>query len=84
MSVQIYRISENESYKACSSYHDSGILHLDIPTGFSSGTVDVVVVLNPSITDTPQTKPYDFSDLAGRLSWQGDSITETRMLRDEW
>ncbi|NEQ19294.1 MAG: hypothetical protein F6K28_05570 [Microcoleus sp. SIO2G3] len=50
----------------------------------SSGTVDVVVVLNPNIPDIPQTKPYDFSDLAGRLSWQGDSITQTRMLRDEW
>ena len=64
--------------------NDSGILHLDIPTELSSVSVDVVVILNPSIPDTPQTKPYDFSDLAGRLSWQGDSITETRMLRDEW
>ncbi|MBE9211739.1 hypothetical protein IQ247_03235 [Plectonema cf. radiosum LEGE 06105] len=64
--------------------NDSGILHLDIPTELSSGTVDVVVVLNPSIPDTLQAKTYDFSDLAGRLSWQGDSITQTRILRDEW
>ncbi|MGH8001186.1 MAG: hypothetical protein ACREPR_17590 [Brasilonema sp.] len=70
--------------KLAAVINDSGILHLDIPTELSSGTVDVVIVLNPSIPDTPQTKPYDFSDLAGCLSWQGDSITQTRMLRDEW
>lgn len=27
---------------------------------------------------------YDFSDLSGKLEWQGDSITEQRKLRDEW
>ncbi|ARV58781.1 hypothetical protein BZZ01_09130 [Nostocales cyanobacterium HT-58-2] len=70
--------------KLAAFINDLGILHLDIPTELSSGTVDVVVVLNPSVPDTPQTKSYDFSDLAGRLSWQGDSITQTRMLRDEW
>jgi hypothetical protein len=62
----------------------SGNLHLDIPTELSAGTVDVVIVLNPSISDTPQRKPYDFSDLAGRLSWQGDGVAMQRMLRDEW
>ncbi|MBD2433919.1 MULTISPECIES: hypothetical protein [Fischerella] len=62
----------------------SGNLHLDIPTELPAGTVDVVIVLNPSIPDTPQIKPYDFSDLAGRLSWQGDNVVAQRMLRDEW
>ncbi|PAX45773.1 hypothetical protein [Brunnivagina elsteri] len=47
---------------------ESGNLRLDIPTELASGAVDVVIVLNPSIPDTPQTKSYDFSDLAGRLS----------------
>ncbi len=63
---------------------DSGNLHLDIPTELSSGTVDVVIVLNPSIPDTIQTKLYDFSDLAGHLSWQGDSVAQSRKLCDEW
>ncbi|MFB2770939.1 hypothetical protein ACE1AT_16845 [Pelatocladus sp. BLCC-F211] len=62
----------------------SGNLHLDIPTELPAGNVDVVIVLNPSIPDTPQTKSYDFSDLAGRLSWQGDGVAAQRMLRDEW
>ncbi|MBF2014803.1 MAG: hypothetical protein IGS23_06255 [Rivularia sp. T60_A2020_040] len=62
----------------------SGNLHLNIPTELSAGNVDVVIVLNPSIPDTPQKKPYDFSDLAGRLNWQGDAVAMQRMLRDEW
>ncbi|NJM20127.1 MAG: hypothetical protein HC836_20480 [Richelia sp. RM2_1_2] len=62
----------------------SGNLHLDIPTELSAGSVDVVIVLNPSISDAPQAKSYDFSDLAGHLSWQGDEVATQRMLRDEW
>ena len=27
---------------------------------------------------------YDFSDLAGKLEWQGDAVEEQRRLRDEW
>lgn len=27
---------------------------------------------------------YDFSDLAGRLTWQGDAVEVQRALRDEW
>ena len=27
---------------------------------------------------------YDFSDLAGKLQWQGDAVTQQRRMRDEW
>jgi hypothetical protein len=27
---------------------------------------------------------YDFSDLCGKLSWQGDAVTVQRCMRDEW
>ncbi|ELS04512.1 uncharacterized conserved small protein [Xenococcus sp. PCC 7305] len=27
---------------------------------------------------------YDFSDLAGKLNWQGDAVAMQRNLRDEW
>ena len=27
---------------------------------------------------------YDFSDLAGQLTWQGDAVAMQRDLRDEW
>ena len=29
-------------------------------------------------------RAYDFSDLAGRLHWQGDALTEQRAIRAEW
>lgn len=29
-------------------------------------------------------KRYDFSDLAGRLKWEGDPVEIQRKLRDEW
>ncbi|MBN2390022.1 MAG: hypothetical protein JXR84_04840 [Anaerolineae bacterium] len=27
---------------------------------------------------------YDFSNLAGKLSWHGDAVATQRQLRDEW
>lgn len=62
----------------------SGNLHIDVPTDLSAGTVDVVIVLNPGTPENTQKKSYDFSDLAGRLKWQGDSVAMQRALRDEW
>ncbi len=61
----------------------SGILHLDIPTELSAGNFDVVIVLNPTITEDSEVNIYDFSDLAGQLSWQGDGVEIQRSLRDE-
>jgi hypothetical protein len=29
-------------------------------------------------------KCYDFSDLLGRLQWQGNALNEQHRLRDEW
>lgn len=29
-------------------------------------------------------KSYDFSDLSGRLQWQGNALNEQHRLRDEW
>ena len=27
---------------------------------------------------------YDFSDLAGQLTWRGDPLAEQKRIRDEW
>lgn len=62
----------------------SGHLHLDIPTQLSPGLVNIVVVLSPVTSDSTQKSNYDFSDLAGKLVWQGDTLTMQRVLRDEW
>ncbi|MEG3837131.1 type II toxin-antitoxin system ParD family antitoxin [Microcoleus sp. Z1_A1] len=45
---------------------------------------EVLVVLNPVSSEEKQKSSYDFSDLVGRLTWQGDAVTMQRNLRDEW
>ena len=40
-------------------------------------------------SETTQVEPrsanqYNFSDLAGRLTWQGDALTTQQTFRDEW
>jgi hypothetical protein len=62
----------------------SGRLLLDIPTQLSPGQVNVVLVLNPIVASKAQNPNYNFSDLAGRLTWQGDAVAMQRALRDEW
>ena len=32
----------------------------------------------------PESTPTDFSDLAGKLSWQGDALQQQKKLRGEW
>lgn len=34
--------------------------------------------------NTPSAATYDFSDLAGCLTWQGNAISAQRAWRDEW
>jgi len=45
---------------------------------------EILVVLNPILSDVKQKSSYDFSDLVGRLTWRGDAVTIQRNLRDEW
>ena len=28
--------------------------------------------------------PFDFSDIAGKLEWEGDALKEQKKLRSEW
>ncbi|MFZ4666021.1 MAG: hypothetical protein ACOYME_06325 [Prochlorotrichaceae cyanobacterium] len=62
----------------------SGHLLLDIPTQLAPGQVNIVLVLSPIVASKDQNLNYDFSDLVGRLTWQGDAIAMQRRLRDEW
>lgn len=62
----------------------SGHLHLDIPTQLAPGEVSVVLVVS-AIAPAPSAKPnYDFSDLTGKLTWEGDAVAMQKVLRDEW
>ena len=62
---------------------EDGHLRLDIPTQLTASDVDVVIVLQPTQPTASQQR-YDFSDLVGKLQWQGDALAVQRMLRDEW
>ncbi|NCJ06555.1 hypothetical protein GS597_08545 [Synechococcales cyanobacterium C] len=44
-----------------------------------------IEVLPSHLSETGLKKPdYDFSNLAGRLTWTGDAVGMQRTLRDEW
>lgn len=73
-----------EVLKLTTTIDESGYLHLKIPTQLAAVEVDLVVVLNPISSEEKQKPKYDFADLAGRLTWQGDAVAMQRTLRDEW
>ncbi len=53
---------------------------VEVPQEFSSFSCRVIVVP----LQKAQKQTFDFSDLAGKLTWTGDAIAEQRKLRDEW
>jgi hypothetical protein len=73
-----------EVLKLTTTIDESGYLILNIPTQLAAGQVNIVVVLNPVSSQGQQKSSYDFSDLVGRLTWQGDALIMQRTLRDEW
>jgi hypothetical protein len=83
MSVSIGEQGWMEVLKLKTISDGSGYLNLTVPTHLGAGKVDVVVVLNPGIASEEEALWYDFSDLMGRLSWQGDPVAVQRTLRSE-
>lgn len=71
-----------EVLKLTAQVDDKGQLKIDVPTNLEAGTVDLVVVVNPTVNDIEQ-NIYDFSSLEGKLSWS-DAVAIQRKLRDEW
>ncbi|MFC1616728.1 hypothetical protein ACFL2K_00750 [Candidatus Margulisiibacteriota bacterium] len=64
-----------------------GHLRLDLPTEIPKGKmIEVILVLNPieKLIEGKTQKKYDFSDLAGKLNWQGDALKEQKRIRNEW
>lgn len=72
-----------ETMRIRSKIGSDGHLKVDVPTTLPQGDVDVVVVLAP-VPSNGKPKKYDFSDLAGKLKWNGDAVALQRKLRDEW
>lgn len=61
---------------------DNGVIHVNAPTGLAPGSVDMIMVLQPN--QDVHKRQYDFSDLTGKLQWQGDPQKEQIQLRNEW
>lgn len=62
----------------------NGYLRLAIPTSLPPGDIELVLVINQKDEKKDTRKKYDFSDLVGKLSWEGDAVSVQRSLRDEW
>jgi len=61
-----------------------GHLHLDILTQLPTGNVELVLVINPTLQETQNRKKYDFSNLTGKLTLQGDPVEIQTSMRDAW
>lgn len=71
-----------EVLKLTTEIGETGQLKIDLLTNLEAGKVDLVVIVNP--VAKKERNNYDFSDLKGKLSWQGDAVAAQRQLRDEW
>jgi hypothetical protein len=60
---------------------DDGYLKIDIPTPLKEGEVEVILVIQKK---EPHVSEYDFSDIAGKLQWNGNAEEMQRALRNEW
>jgi hypothetical protein len=63
---------------------EDGHLRIDLPTSLPAGQVQVQVDIIALEPERSEPKRYDFSDLVGKLQWDGDAVAEQRRLRDEW
>ncbi len=70
-----------EVLKLTTKTDELAYLNINIPTQLTAVKVNVVVVLNPVSAASKQNFKYDFSDLVGRLTWEGDAVTMQRNLR---
>ena len=70
-----------ERLKIHAKVNADGHLKIDVPTTLRGGDVDVILLIKSK--NKPR-KKYDFSDLTGRLSWNGNALQTQRALRNEW
>ena len=62
----------------------NGRISFSVPPRLRNHDVEMVVVINDTEKAKSSEKRYDFSDLAGKLRWKGNSVKEQRRLRSEW
>lgn len=60
---------------------NDGHLKIDIPTPLEEGEFEVILVIQKKKN---RVSGYDFSDIAGKLQWNGNPVDTQRSLRNEW
>jgi hypothetical protein len=76
-----------EVLKHTTEIDQTGRLSINLSTNLEAGKVELIVIVNPVVEQAKKDAKdpkYDFSDLTGKLSWQGDAVATQRKLRDEW
>jgi hypothetical protein len=57
----------------------NGVLRIKHPAFTLNKEIEVTITF-----EEEKLNKYDFSDLAGKLSWKGDALTFQKTLRNEW
>ena len=60
--------------------HKDGHLKIDMPTSLKKGEVEVMLIIE---SDKKGKNKYNFSDIAGKLSWEGNALEVQKELRDK-
>lgn len=69
--------------RTSAQFNADGRLHVDVPTKLPPGQIEVLLVIGADRTKDVG-RGYDFSDIAGMLSWRGDAMAVQRNIRNEW
>ena len=70
-----------ETLRINTTINSDGHLKIDIPTPLKEGDVEVILIIE---SKTKSVKKYDFSDLTGKLKWNGNALDTQKALRNEW
>ncbi|NJN22069.1 MAG: hypothetical protein HC812_13905 [Leptolyngbya sp. RL_3_1] len=77
---EIKRIPQDRLSEVYSFIH---FFRLGLESGSPQGDVSELAT-KPMLKPLSPPSNYDFSDLVGRLTWQGNAVAVQRSLRDEW
>jgi len=58
----------------------TGMIVLNVDSGLHNCEADIVLIIDESAKE----KSYDFSDIAGKLTFEEDPLAFQKKLRNEW
>jgi hypothetical protein len=63
----------------------NGSITIDLPKQYDNQDVEVIILpINQDDILLAKKEDYDFSDIMGKLQWNGDGLAEQQKLRNEW